>query len=89
MLAIAGDSGTGKTTVTAGLVKALGPVTVGRGDPEAGAVHDRAPGAGMKSSCTPRPGSSGSEVDKELARAGASPSDPVRVGRLEMEYDDT
>jgi GTP-binding protein len=28
-------------------------------------------------------------VDKELARAGASPGDAVRIGRLEMEYEDS
>jgi GTP-binding protein len=28
-------------------------------------------------------------VDKELAKAGATPGDPVRIGRLELEYDDT
>jgi len=28
-------------------------------------------------------------VDKELARAGASAGDPVRIGRLELEYDDS
>jgi len=27
-------------------------------------------------------------VDKELAKAGAAPGDPVRIGRLELEYDD-
>ncbi len=28
-------------------------------------------------------------VDKELARAGATPGDPVRIGRLELEYDES
>ena len=28
-------------------------------------------------------------VDKELAKAGASPGDPVRIGRLELEYEES